>query len=73
MRTAEVHRFTLASSGALAYAQTMTCQEVCEDKDLADLPYKIELNRWGQIIMRHPEIPKPGLCPEFPSRLSWFA
>ncbi len=29
----------------------MTWQEVCEDKNLADLPYKIELNRWGQIVM----------------------
>ena len=29
----------------------MNWQEVCEDKNLADLPYKIELNRWGQIIM----------------------
>src|SRR5258706_8220687 len=29
----------------------MNWQEVCEDKRLADLPYKIELNRWGQIVM----------------------
>ena len=29
----------------------MNWQEVCEDKSLADLPYKIELNRQGQIIM----------------------
>src|SRR5258706_12925128 len=29
----------------------MTWQEVCEDKNLADLPYKAEVNRWGQIIM----------------------
>ena len=29
----------------------MNWQEVCEDKNLADLPYKIELNRQGQIIM----------------------
>ncbi len=29
----------------------MNWQQVCEDKDLADLPYKIELNRQGQIIM----------------------
>lgn len=29
----------------------MTWQEVCEDKNLANLPYKIELNRRGQIIM----------------------
>ena len=29
----------------------MNWQQVCEDKSLADLPYKIELNRQGQIIM----------------------
>lgn len=29
----------------------MTWQQVCEDKSLRDLPYKIELNRLGQIIM----------------------
>jgi len=29
----------------------MNWQEFCEDKSLADLPYKIELNRWGQIVM----------------------
>lgn len=29
----------------------MKWQEVCEDKALQDLPYKIELNRWGQIVM----------------------
>ena len=29
----------------------MTWNEVCADPVLADLPYKIELNRYGQIIM----------------------
>lgn len=29
----------------------MTWEQVCEDKSLQDLPYKIELNRLGQIIM----------------------
>lgn len=29
----------------------MNWQQVCADKSLADLPYKIELNRQGQIIM----------------------
>jgi Uma2 family endonuclease len=29
----------------------MTWQEVIEDKSLHDLPYKIELNQWGQIVM----------------------
>ncbi len=29
----------------------MNWQQVCEDKSLADLPYKIEINRQGQIVM----------------------
>ncbi len=29
----------------------MNWQEVCEDKSLANLPYKIELNCQGQIVM----------------------
>lgn len=29
----------------------MTWIDVCQDKELRDLPYKIELNRRGQIIM----------------------
>ena len=29
----------------------MNWQQVCDDKNLADLPYKIELNRHGQIVM----------------------
>ncbi len=29
----------------------MNWSELCEDKDLQDLPYKIELNRHGQIVM----------------------
>ncbi|MEM1295352.1 MAG: Uma2 family endonuclease [Verrucomicrobiota bacterium] len=29
----------------------MTWQEVCDRKDLRDLPYKIELNQFGQILM----------------------
>ncbi|MGA1285770.1 MAG: Uma2 family endonuclease [Prochlorothrix sp.] len=29
----------------------MQWQEVCENKQLQDLPFKIELNRWGQIVM----------------------
>lgn len=29
----------------------MTWQELCEDKSLANLPYKIELSREGKIIM----------------------
>lgn len=29
----------------------MTWQEVCDDKSLQNLPYKIELDQWGRIIM----------------------
>ena len=29
----------------------MQWQEVCESKYLQDLPFKIELNKWGQIVM----------------------
>ncbi len=29
----------------------MNWQEVCADTALEDIPYKIELNRWGQIVM----------------------
>lgn len=29
----------------------MRWQDVLADKQLQDLPYKIELNRWGQIVM----------------------
>ncbi len=34
----------------------MNWQQVCEDKSLADLPYKIELNQWGQIVMSPADI-----------------
>jgi Uma2 family endonuclease len=29
----------------------MRWEEVCENRQLQDLPFKIELNKWGQIIM----------------------
>ena len=29
----------------------MKWSEVCEDKILQNLPYKIELNEWGNIVM----------------------
>jgi len=29
----------------------MQWQEICEDASLQNLPYKIELNKWGQIVM----------------------
>ncbi len=41
----------LAQADAKGYINAMTWMEVCEDKRLQDLPYKVELNRRGQIIM----------------------
>lgn len=38
----------------------MNWQEVCENRQLQDLPFKIELNRWGQIIMS-PAKPKHNI------------
>ncbi|MFN5474875.1 MAG: Uma2 family endonuclease, partial [Pseudanabaena sp.] len=29
----------------------MKWEEVCENRQLQDLPFKIELNKWGQIVM----------------------
>jgi len=29
----------------------MTWQEVCEDRNLRNLPYKVELDGWGRIVM----------------------
>ncbi|MGV3664025.1 MAG: hypothetical protein ACO1TE_27885 [Prosthecobacter sp.] len=29
----------------------LTWDEICADPSLRDLPYKIEINRWGQIVM----------------------
>ena len=29
----------------------ITWKDVCANKQLQDLPFKIELNKWGQIIM----------------------
>lgn len=32
----------------------MTWEEICEDKRLANLPYRIESDRWGNIVMGPP-------------------
>ena len=32
-------------------ALIMRWEEVCADRQLQDLPFKIELNKWGQIVM----------------------
>jgi hypothetical protein len=29
----------------------MRWEEVCADRQLQDLPFKIELNKWGQIVV----------------------
>ena len=29
----------------------LTWNQICEDRSLANLPYKIETNRYGQIVM----------------------
>jgi Uma2 family endonuclease len=38
----------------------MKWQEICENKYLQDLPFKIELNKWGQIVMS-PAKPKHSI------------
>jgi len=32
----------------------MTWEEICDDKQLAKLPYRIESDRWGNIVMSPP-------------------
>src|SRR4051794_36254398 len=32
----------------------MTWAEICEDKELAKLPYRIETDRWGHLVMSPP-------------------
>ena len=39
----------------------LTWEEVCADPNLEDLPYKIETNEWGQIVMS-PRWLKQGAC-----------
>ncbi len=36
---------------AIAPSAGLTWEEVCKDPNLRDLPYKIETNEWGQIVM----------------------
>jgi hypothetical protein len=47
----------------------MNWQEACADPSLTDLPYKIELNQWGQTIMS----PADYQHWDPPNNLSWFA
>ncbi len=39
----------------------LTWEEVCDDPNLENLPYKIETNEWGQIVMS-PRWLKQGAC-----------
>src|SRR5260221_14156553 len=41
----------LASERHVRYAWVMNWTEICEDKLLASLPYRIESDRWGHIVM----------------------
>jgi Uma2 family endonuclease len=38
-------------NGANGRSQAMTWEQICEDPNLQDLPYKIEQDRYGRIIM----------------------
>jgi Uma2 family endonuclease len=38
----------------------MTWEEICEDKLLATLPYRIESDRWGNIVMSPPPRSRHG-------------
>jgi Uma2 family endonuclease len=44
----------LAGSSIKGYTGFMTWAEVCEDPRLKDLPYRIETDRWGNIVMSPP-------------------
>jgi len=45
----------------------MTWEEICEDKVLATLPYRIESDRWGNIVMSPPPRSRHG---EYQSEIS---
>ena len=44
----------LAAKRIGAYVLGMTWEEICHDKRLRDLPYRIESDRWGNIVMSPP-------------------
>ena len=44
----------LAHRAPVTYVLHMTWAEICEDKLLATLPYRIESDRWGNIVMSPP-------------------
>jgi len=47
----------------------MNWQEVCEDANLGKLPYKIELNERGQIIMSPVKVYHSALCRKIQSKI----
>src|SRR2546425_5931663 len=50
----------LANINSARYVNSMTWAEICEDKFLATLPYRIESDRWGNIIMSPPPRSRHG-------------
>ncbi len=44
----------LASLPGERYVLAMTWAEICEDKLLVTLPYRIESDRWGNVVMSPP-------------------
>jgi len=44
----------LAKGPPQGYVCGMTWSEICEDKLLATLPYRIESDRWGNVVMSPP-------------------
>src|SRR5437899_10883488 len=44
----------LANINSARYVNSMTWAEICEDQILATLPYRIESDRWGNIVMSPP-------------------
>jgi Uma2 family endonuclease len=42
---------TTALSPTWAYSQPLTWEDVCGDPSLKDLPYRIELDRYGRLLM----------------------
>jgi len=50
----------LAKGKSAKYLLNMTWEEICEDKLLATLPYRIESDRWGNIVMSPPPRSRHG-------------
>ena len=50
---------TITSSNQLMNA-VMTWEQICDDPNLSDLPFKIEQDRYGRIVMSPPPVPRHG-------------